>query len=151
MLSFYSPLSICFKIISSESANLYRIESRLTTPSLYEAHVRITPSQYDQYRAKWRKHQKKHQKKLDRLSETNEQYYVTVSYLLDIVARGKELFEGANPNEKRELIGLLGQNLLLDGKQVQITLYKPFDTLASCVDDSTWLLVVEDVRTKCSH
>ncbi len=83
--------------------------------------------------------QKHHQKKLDRLSETDEQYYVTVSYLLDIAARGKELFEAANPNEKRELIGLLGQNLLLDGKKVQITLYKPFDTLASCVDGSTWL------------
>lgn len=107
----------------------------------------ITPSQYDQYRAKWRRQQKHHQKKLDRLSETDEQYYVTVSYLLDIVARGKELFEAANPNEKRELIGLLGQNLLLDGKKVQITLYKPFDTLASCVDDSTWLPLLDAIRT----
>ncbi len=45
----------------------------------------------------------------------------------------------ADPNEKRELIGLLGQNLLLDGNSVQITLYKPFSTLASCLDGSVWL------------
>lgn len=49
------------------------------------------------------------------------------------------MFLDAEPNEKRELIGLLGQNLILDGKNVQITLYKPFDTLASCLDGSLWL------------
>jgi len=58
---------------------------------------------------------------------------------LEIAAQGKELFKHASPNEKRELIGLLGLNLLLDDKMVQITLYKPFSTLASCLDSSIWL------------
>ena len=99
----------------------------------------ITQSQYDQFRLKWREQQKQHERKLARLSQVDEQYYITVSYLLEIASRGKELFLAAQPNEKRELIGLLGQNLLLDGKSVQITLYKPFDTLASCLDGSVWL------------
>lgn len=46
---------------------------------------------------------------------------------------------GADPAEKRELIGLLGQNLLLDGKILEITLYKPFSDIAKCIDDSIWL------------
>lgn len=99
----------------------------------------ITQAQYDNFRSKWRTQQKLHERKLVHLTNTDEQYYVTVAYLLEIAARGKELFEHASPNEKRELIGLLGSNLLLDGKNVQITLYKPFDTLASCIDGSIWL------------
>ena len=66
-----------------------------------------------------------------RLSQVDEQVYVTVAYLLEIAANGSELFMAAEPNEKRELIGLLGQNLLLDGNKVQITLYKPFSDIAS--------------------
>ncbi len=68
-------------------------------------------------------------------------------YLLEIAARGKELFEAAEPNEKRELIGLLGQNLLLDGNKVQITLYKPFSDIASCLDGSVWLPTIKEVIT----
>jgi hypothetical protein len=108
---------------------------------------RITQAEYDKKRAKWRQQQKLHERKLARLSEVDEQYYVTVAYLLEIAARGSELFKAAEPNEKRELIGLLGQNLLLDGKNVQITLYKPFDTLASCLDSSIWLTTIEKVIT----
>lgn len=86
---------------------------------------------------------------MKRLTEVDEQYYVTVAYLLEIASRGSELFKAAEPNEKRELIGLLGQNLLLDGTMVQITLYKPFDTLASCLDSSIWLPIrVTDLSTE---
>lgn len=108
----------------------------------------ITQAEYDNKRANWRQQQKQHQRKLARLTEVDEQYYVTVSYLLEIASRGSELFMAAEPNEKRELIGLLGQNLLLDGKNVQITLYKPFDTLASCLDSSVWLPLADVLRTK---
>lgn len=107
----------------------------------------ITQSEYDKKRAKWRQQQKLHERKLARLSQVDEQFYVTVAYLLEIAAHGKELFMAAEPNEKRELIGLLGQNLLLDGNEVQITLYKPFSTLASCVDGSLWLTTIEEVIT----
>lgn len=90
-------------------------------------------------RTKWRALQKDHQKKLARLTQADEEYYLTVSYLMDIAARGSKLFKAAEPNEKRELIGLLGQNLLLDGRTIQISLNKPFDALASCLDDNNWL------------
>ena len=97
-------------------------------------------------RANWRASQKAYQRKLDRLTKADEEYYVTVAYLLEIAARGKELFMEAEPQEKRELIGLVGQNLLLDGKNVQITLYKPFDSLASCKDQLLWLHALEELR-----
>jgi len=99
----------------------------------------ITQAEYDARRKKWREQQKQHEGKLAKLSKTDEQYYITVAYLLDIAARGKELFMRAEPAEKRELIGLLGQNLFLEGRKVGITLYKPFSDLASCNEHSLWL------------
>ena len=39
-----------------------------------------------------------------RLSQVDEQFYVTVAYLLEIAANGSELFMAAEPNEKRELM-----------------------------------------------
>lgn len=107
----------------------------------------ITQAQYDDYRTKWRSQQKLHERKLARLTTVDEQYYVTVTYLLEIAKRGAELFMGADINEKRELIGLLGQNLFLDGKKVEITLYKPFSDIASCVNDSIWLTLADTLRT----
>ena len=107
--------------------------------SLGSSNSWITQAEYDQKRAKWRQQQKLHERKLSRLSEVDEQYYITVAYLLDIAARGKELFMRAEPAEKRELIGLLGQNLFLEGRKVGITLYKPFSDLASCNEHSLWL------------
>lgn len=57
------------------------------------------------FRSKWRSQQKLHERKLSRLSQIDEQYYITVSYLLEIAAHGKEIFKYASSNEKRELIG----------------------------------------------
>lgn len=125
--------------VDHHNTEIAKLQKRIETAYEDKCDGSITQAQYDNYRSKWRSQQKTHERKLARLSSTDEQYYVTVSYLLEIAARGKELFKYANPNEKRELIGLLGSNLLLDGKNVQLTLYKPFDTLASCVDGSIWL------------
>ncbi len=42
----------------------------------------ITQAEYDKVRAKWRQKQKFAERKLSRLSQTDEQYYVTVAYLI---------------------------------------------------------------------
>ena len=125
--------------VKYHNTEIAKLQNRIETAYEDKCDGSITQAEYDQKRAKWRQQQKLHERKLSRLSDVDEQFYVTVAYLLEIAANGSELFMAAEPNEKRELIGLLGQNLLLDGKSVQITLYKPFDTLASCVDGSLWL------------
>ena len=121
------------------NAEIAKLQNRIETAYEDKCDGSITQAEYDNLRAKWRASQKVYQRKLDRLSKADEEYYITVAYLLEISARGKELFLEAEPNEKRELIGLLGQNLLLDGRKVQINLFKPFDTLASCQNDNLWL------------
>jgi DNA invertase Pin-like site-specific DNA recombinase len=99
----------------------------------------ITQAEYDNRRAKWRAKQQEYERKLARLSKSDEAFYVTASYLLEIGANGKKLFEAANPAEKRELVGLLGQNLLLNGRTIELNLNKPFDSMAACNNHSEWL------------
>jgi site-specific DNA recombinase len=134
--------------VSYHTTEIAKLQKRIEAAYEDKCDGSITQAQYDNVRAKWRSQQKLNERKLARLSETDEQYYITVAYLLEIAARGKELFAAAEPNEKRELIGLLGQNLLLDGNEVQITLYKPFSTLASCVDGSIWLRGLDSNQTQ---
>lgn len=125
--------------VTHHNTEIAKLQKRIEAAYEDKCDGSITQSQYDQYRIKWRSQQKLHERKLARLNQADEQYYITISYLLQIAARGKELFMAAEPSEKRELIGLLGQNLLLDGKTVHIDLYKPFDTLALCATQSVWL------------
>lgn len=82
-----------------------------------------------------------HEKALTRLRGADEQYYVTITHLMKLATMARELFEEADINEKRELIGLVGSNLFLDGKKLLFNLVKPFDTLALCNDNSLWLRI----------
>lgn len=125
--------------VNYHNKEIAKLQNRIESAYEDKCDGSITQAQYDQYRQKWRSQQKVHERKLKRLTQVDEQYYITVAYLLDIAARGSELFKAADPNEKRELIGLLGQNLFLDGKKVEITLYKPFSDIASCLDSQLWL------------
>lgn len=125
--------------VDFHNTEIAKLQKRIETAYEDKCDGSITQAQYDNYRIKWRSQQKLHERKLKRLTTVDEQYYVTVAYLLEIAKRGAELFMGADPNEKRELIGLLGSNLFLDGKKVEITLYKPFSDIASCVNRSIWL------------
>ena len=121
------------------NTEIAKLENRIEKAYEDKCDNSITQVEYDKRRAKWRAEQKQHERKLSKLSQADEQYYVTVSYLLQIASRGSELFKDAEPAEKRELIGLLGSNLFLDGKKVEITLYAPFNSIASCNEHSVWL------------
>lgn len=114
---------------------------------LNKANMRITTEEFEHYRAKQRDKQVQHEKAIARLRGADEQYYVTVTHLMKLATMARELFEEAEIYEKRELIGLVGSNLFLDGKKLLFNLVKPFDTLALCNDNSLWLGMWYDFRT----
>lgn len=96
---------------------IYFLVNRIAEKSEITLPGRITQADYDKKRAKWRAEQKQYERKLSKLSKADEQYYITVAYLLEIAARGRELFVSSNPDEKRELIGLLGRDKPLQAIQ----------------------------------
>jgi site-specific DNA recombinase len=49
--------------------------------------------------------------------------------VMNLTARAREIFENSKVDEKCQLLNFVFQNLKLDGKNLSIDTYKPFNTL----------------------
>lgn len=99
----------------------------------------ITQPEYDQNNRRYRQQQDKYRDKMQRLQRADEQYYLTSTYILKLAKNADKLFAVANPEEKRQLINLVCQNLKIQGKKLLFELKTPFDTIAECSNRSIWL------------
>lgn len=99
----------------------------------------ITKDYYEQKRKEYRAKQKQHLEKINRLQFADEQYYLTVSYLVELASRAKELFLRSEPTEKRQLLKLVLRNQKLEGKKVRYSLNYPFDKVLFYANRSAWL------------
>jgi len=98
----------------------------------------ITPEKYYECEKKWRAIQDDYRDKLDKLQHADKDYYITVSYLLDVASRSYELFTGSTVEEKRQIIGLTLSNLFLDNGNLEYTLQSPFDSIFVACNGLSW-------------
>lgn len=98
----------------------------------------ITQEEYDKLSNRYRTQQKEYKEKLSGLQHADEQYYITVSYLLELASRSHELFTGSEPVEKREIIQLVFQNLWLNNGKLEYVMHKPFDSIFRTADSLAW-------------
>ena len=56
------------------------------------------------------------------------------SKLIELIAQAPQIFERADPEQRRELVGLLTSNRVLKGKTLEFELRKPFDALVSAAN-----------------
>jgi hypothetical protein len=56
------------------------------------------------------------------------------SKLIELIAQAPQIFERADPEQRRELVGLLTSNRVLKGRTLEFALRKPFDTLVSAAN-----------------
>ncbi len=101
--------------------------------------VGITQEEYDQNTNRYRAKQDAFRDKLQRLQRADEQYYLTSTYILKLAQNAEKLFSVAKPEEKRQLVNLVCQNLKLKGEKLVFELKTPFDTIAECSNSSLWL------------
>ena len=52
------------------------------------------------------------------LQKAEDNYYLTVNYLLQLANKAYDLFESSEIEQKRQIIKLVFQNLNLDGKKL---------------------------------
>ena len=64
------------------------------------------------------------------LSSKNNNFEITLEYLLDLTSRAYLLFESSGIDEKRKLLKLVFPNLYLDGENISYTIKKPFNIFA---------------------
>lgn len=99
----------------------------------------ITLEQYNENNARYAEELSEIQRREERLDKADQQFYVTAGYLLSIFEHAEKLFEVAQTDEKRQIIGLLLSNLQLDGKKFTFTLKEPFASVLSHANGSLWL------------
>ena len=62
------------------------------------------------------------------------------SKLIELIAQAPQIFERADPEQRRELVGLLTSNRVLKGRTLEFELRKPFDTLVSAANsENGWV------------
>ena len=67
------------------------------------------------------------------------------SKLIELIAQAPQIFERADPEQRRELVGLLTSNRVLNGRTLEFELRKPFDALVAAANsENGW---VDRIRT----
>lgn len=100
----------------------------------------ITESYYDKKRKEYRLNQKSIENKMSKLRFADEEYYLTSEYILKLASNASKLFESSEAHEKRLLLKMSLQNLLLKGKKAQFDWIKPFDKIAFYTSRQSWLV-----------
>ena len=77
--------------------------------------------------------------KLQSIDSANDDFYENAQIVMNLVRNGADKFESSKLQERRRLINLVLQNLELNDGQLRWKYKKPFNTMASYENDSSWL------------
>jgi len=72
---------------------------------------------------------------------------LTANSILNLAQRAREIFESSEPQEKRQLLNFLLQNLELKDKKLYFEAKTPFDTVLALHNCSNWLHTLNEIRT----
>jgi site-specific DNA recombinase len=78
-------------------------------------------------------------RKLTTLGNENNSYYENAEIIMDLVKNASVIFESSKMERRRRIINIVFQNLKLEGKELRWKYKKPFDSMASYTNDSSWL------------
>ena len=101
---------------------------------------RITADEHDKLYRAFRQRVDEIDSKLSNLQKAEDDYYLTSKYLLGVTQKAYNLFISSGIEEKRQILKLILQNSVLDGRLVKYSLLKPFDTILNYADNQLWLL-----------
>lgn len=69
--------------------------------------------------------------------KADQNFYVTANMVFSLAARAKEIFLSSEVEEKRQLLGLVFQNLQLRDVNLSVSVQEPFLTMLDCKDHPT--------------
>lgn len=99
----------------------------------------ITESFYEKKRKEYRLKQSDLEGRIENLRFTDENYYLTASYVLNLASKAREIFESSELHERRQLLKMVLQNLTLRGKNIEYDWVKPFDVICNYASRQAWL------------
>ena len=126
-----------FKELTSEH-ELYAKRVERLYPDFADG--RITNDEYDKYYQLFRNQLADIDGRLALLQNTEDNYYVTAKYVLEIANKAYDLFKCSEMEEKRQLMKLVLSNTRIEGRKVRFEAQKPFNTILDFADRQAWLL-----------
>ncbi len=63
-------------------------------------------------------------------TNADKEFHITVSTVLNLAKRAREIIKRSEPEEKRQFMGYLLQNCQLNGRNLDFTLRNPFNLIA---------------------
>ena len=87
----------------------------------------ITNEIYNKKIKEYKEKQAEIESQLAQYTKVDESFYLNVGMLLTLVKRAVTVFDGSEPNTKRQILNFLLQNCKLDGKKLSFELKTPFD------------------------
>lgn len=121
------------------------------TQKKYGGGLRITDEMYDSFSREYKEKQADLLDQMQDHSDADEQFYITANMTMGIAKRAKEIFISSEVDEKRQFLGFLLQNSVLNGKKLDFTIRSPFSLLLNHNDNLTvreWLDAFRTVNWK---
>lgn len=97
----------------------------------------ITDEMYDSFLKEYKEKQAELLDQMKDHSEADEQFYITANITLNIAKRAKEIFMSSEVEEKRQFLGFLLQNCILNEKKLEFSMRSPFNLLLNNSDNLT--------------
>jgi hypothetical protein len=107
---------------------------------------RITESFYNKKREEFRERQEKIQLRLGTLQSADEEYYLSVSYLLKVANKAPGLFKSSEVQVKRQILKLLLQNCQVDDVSLCVAYRSPFHLFAKATSRTEWLPELDNTK-----
>ena len=99
--------------------------------------MRITDEMYDSFLREYKEKQAELLSEMQDHSDADQQFYITANMTLNIAKRAKEIFVSSEIDEKRQFLGFLLQNCVLNEKKLEFTMVSPFNLLFNNSDNLT--------------
>jgi site-specific DNA recombinase len=114
------------------------IEKRISVMYTDRLDGRITTDMYDKKLKEFKEEQHTILFKMNQFNNASKSYYTTANTVLSLAQRASEIFESSEPEEKRQLLDFLLQNLQLDGKKLMFKVKTPFEGVLSANTTHNW-------------
>ena len=103
----------------------------------------ITKKDYDKKHAEIEDQLQKLNTELARYTQTGFNREITVNTVLSLAKRSRQIFEGSETKQKRDILSFLFQNSELDGEIIDIHLRNPFNFLLQYIGTPAWFRDVD--------
>lgn len=103
----------------------------------------------DFYNKKFKEYTEKQGKVMEELTKhdkADKEYHITANTVLNLAQRALEIFESSEPQEKRQLLNFVFQNLELRQKNLEYKLKTPYDTVLLANNCSDLLSLMDSIR-----